>query len=134
MKYLIALNLSLIAILVVLMIHTSQPIVYERPGADSSEPVAYKLLTTNYSELDSCHYSTKCGCLTASGTIASETTIACPRSWPLGTKVLIEGKKYVCEDRYNKNLSDRIDVWAGYGVEGYEKAKSFGVKNLIVIR
>ena len=90
-------------------------------------------IITAYSELDSCHYPTKGGCLTASGTIASETTIACPRSWPLGTKVLIEGKEYICEDRYNANLSDRLDVWAGYGVEGYEKAKNFGIKNMEIV-
>ena len=88
---------------------------------------------TNYSELDSCHYPVKGGCLTASGTIASETTIACPRHWPLGTKVLIEGKEYICEDRYNSNLSDRIDIWVGYGKQAHKEALEFGLQKHQVI-
>ena len=130
MKPLIALTITEIVLLGIILT-SSHTIVYR---ADLSEPQRVLIPITNYSELDSCHYPVKGGCLTASGTIASETTIACPRHWPLGTKVLIEGKEYTCEDRYNKNLSDRIDVWAGYGVDGHEKAKSFGIKNLIVIR
>ena len=98
-----------------------------------SEPEGVLMPMTNYSELDSCHYPVKGGCLTASGTIASDTTIACPRSWPFGVKVLIEGKEYVCEDRYQINLSDRIDLWTGYGKEAHENALAFGIQEKEII-
>ena len=129
MKYLIALNIALIAILGILVLLPPRTIVWV---ADRGLVVA---IITAYSELDSCHYPVKGGCLTASGTIASETTIACPRSWPLGTKVLIEDKEYTCEDRYNKNLSDRIDKWVGYGKQAHKDALEFGLqKQEVVIR
>lgn len=92
-------------------------------------PVEYPVMTvTAYSEIDSCHYN----CLMASGKKAYVGAIACPRNWELGVKVLIEGEIYTCEDRYNKNLSDRIDIFQGYGLEAYQLAKEFGVKKLVV--
>lgn len=126
---LLTLNLILTALLVVSTL-SSRTIAVE----GILKPTEGVLMTTtNYSELDSCHYRVKEGCLTASGTIASETTIACPRSWKFGTKVLIEGKEYVCEDHYQKNLSDRIDIFQGYGIEAHKKSLEFGIKNLTIV-
>jgi hypothetical protein len=36
----------------------------------------------------------------ASGKIVYEGAVACPRNLKLGTKVIIDGKTYTCEDRY----------------------------------
>ena len=50
---------------------------------------------------------------TASGTTAGPGTIACPSKWPFGTRVEIEGKMYVCEDRMHARYRDKevYDVW-----------------------
>ena len=80
---------------------------------------------TAYSELDSCHYE---NCLTASGKPAYVGGIACPRSWKFGTRVLIGGEIFTCEDRYSKSLDERIDLFMGYGIEAYEQAIKFGVQ------
>lgn len=86
------------------------------------------ILVTAYSEYDSCHYK---DCKVASGERASMGMIACPRRIKLGTKVWIETMgTFTCADRYNKGLSDRFDIFFGYGQGAYEDAKSFGKKNL----
>lgn len=38
-------------------------------------------------------------------------TVAIPRRYPLGSTVIIEGHEYRGTDRYNKNLSPRIDIY-----------------------
>jgi len=81
------------------------------------------MLITAYSEFDSCHYE---DCKMASGKSAYVGAIACPRNWELGKQVIIDGKTYTCEDRYNLNLEDRIDIFMGYGEENYLKAVSYG--------
>lgn len=80
---------------------------------------------TAYSEIDSCHYA---GCPMASGKKAYFGAIACPRYLKLGTTVVINGEAHVCEDRYNKNLSDRFDMFVGYGQEAHTKALKWGVQ------
>jgi len=99
--------------------------------SDYVEDTATHLLinTTAYSEYDSCHYK---GCPTASGVRAYIGGIACPRHWELGTEVLIKGKTYTCEDRYNADLPDRLDVFMGFGQEAYITAKNWGVQPLLV--
>ena len=127
------LKIALITILAVssyLTSFTTNSFYYE---ADRAQYERILMPITNYSELDSCHYPVKGGCLTASGVIASEHTAACPRSWKKGLKILVEGKEYVCEDYYQLGLSDRIDLWAGYGKESHEQALEFGRKRLNVI-
>jgi 3D (Asp-Asp-Asp) domain-containing protein len=88
-----------------------------------------QILTTMYSEFDSCHYE---NCAMASGKRAYIGAIACPRNWKLGTKVKINGKIYTCEDRYNKNLSDRLDIFNGYGQKAYDEAIQYGKQTIIV--
>lgn len=129
MTKLLFLNFALLCVLGILTTTSHSFVVL---GADLGVPGAFKMTTTSFSELDSCHYRVKEGCLTASGTIASDQTAACPRDWK-GRKILVEGREYICEDFYNKDLSDRIDLWAGYGIESYEEAKRFGVKELSVV-
>lgn len=87
-------------------------------------------MVTAYSELDSCHNK---DCLMASGKRAYVGAIACPRYLKLSTRVSIDGIIYVCEDRYSNKLSDRFDIFIGYGETSYESAKNFGIKQLPVV-
>ena len=90
-----------------------------------SVPVVKNTVTairTKYSRADSCHYPVKKNgktiCLTAIGKDTKEgQTVACPRNIKLGTKVMIEGKVYTCEDRYAQYLDTKrgmptFDVFA----------------------
>lgn len=106
-----------------------KPIVVDN-SALRGDWVAKTAMITAYSEIDSCHYEE---CKMASGKSAYVGAIACPRDMELGTEVLIDGKSYVCEDRYNSDLSYRFDVFTGYGKEAHEEALEFGVKELSVI-
>jgi len=49
--------------------------------------------------------------ITASGTEVRYGIAACPRDIPFGTKIKIDGKTYICEDRLNKKYDDRFDIW-----------------------
>lgn len=49
--------------------------------------------------------------ITASQTRVRDGVIACPRRFPFGSRVEIEGKEYVCEDRMHPRYTDRFDVW-----------------------
>lgn len=84
-----------------------------------------------YSELDSCHYPTKNGCLTASGKIARVGMVA-TNLYPFGTKLKIGNKIYTVEDRISKKYNDRCDIFMGYGEEAYQKALNFGVQYLSI--
>ena len=106
-----------------------------------SEPVVYIATPTEtilaevtaYSEFDSCHYE---NCIMASGKRAYVGALACPRNISLETRVFIDGKEYVCEDRTNKDLNGRFDIFMGYGKESYQKAIEFGLqrKNVVIHR
>ncbi len=111
-------------------------------GASISEPGtnpgARTVYLTAYSELDSCHYPKDRGCLTASGKLAQEGMIACPRDWKLGTQVQIGNQVYVCDDRYSRKLDDErdlptIDIWAGSGRTAHYVATKFGIQKAEVI-
>ena len=89
---------------------------------------------TNYSEFDSCHYPTEGGCLTKSGTIATEgRTAACPRTLPIGTVIDVAGHQWICEDWYNADLSRRFDLFVGMGLEAHYRAIEFGARKMAVI-
>ena len=85
---------------------------------DEEKSVSFKAIRTRYSRADSCHYPKDGKCLTAIGKDTEEgRTIACPRNIALGTRLLIEEKEYVCEDRYATWLDGKrglptIDVFA----------------------
>lgn len=54
-------------------------------------------------------------------------TVAGPRTIPLGTYIKIDGytNDFIINDRYNKHLSDRIDIY----MSSHKAAKEFGVKH-----
>ena len=85
-----------------------------------------------YSELDSCHYPTDEGCLTASGKIA-EVGMVATNLFPFGTKIKIDGVEYTVEDRISEKFAHRIDIFTGYGKRAYIKAIKEGVKKLPVV-
>lgn len=101
-----------------------------RPKCEHSEqippePLPYyeiEIITTAYSEYDSCHYE---DCVMASGKPAYVGAIA-TNFLPLGTKVEIEGEIYIVEDRHSKRLEDRIDIFQGYGDKAYHDAVHYG--------
>lgn len=64
-----------------------------------------KAKITMYSRKDSCHNPRGNECLTAAGRdTKAGVTVACPRNLKLGTKVMIDGFVYTCEDRYSTYL------------------------------
>mgnify|MGYP001561690730 CR=1 FL=1 len=93
-------------------------------------PLVIAGTVTAYSELDSCHYE---NCLMASGKSAYIGAAACPRVMALGTKIIIEGQSYICEDRTSKLYDGRFDLFFGYGEESYRRAKQFGIQNKEIV-
>jgi 3D (Asp-Asp-Asp) domain-containing protein len=67
--------------------------------------------------------------ITASGLMVKEKeTIACPREFPFGTKIKIEGMGvYVCQDRGGAIKGNHIDIY----METKSQAFAFGRRNLI---
>ena len=65
----------------------------------------------------------------ASGNQVYDGAVACPRAIPLGTKVCIEHKLYVCEDRTAKKYDGRYDIW----MSSCDKAVQWGKRKLEVI-
>lgn len=49
--------------------------------------------------------------------------IACPRNYPFGTKVEIDGVEYTCEDRTHYRYDGRFDIFTD---ESYEDALKWG--------
>jgi 3D (Asp-Asp-Asp) domain-containing protein len=85
---------------------------------------------TKYTPAESCFYPKDGGCLTASGRIAQDgLTIACPRRYALGTRVVINNHTYRCDDRLSKKFDHRWDVFD----ESQEDAISWGVKKLPIL-
>lgn len=61
--------------------------------------------------------------LTASGCVPhSGITVAASRSFPFGTKMLIEGHAYIVQDRLAKRFDGRVDIF----MASHKKAKQFG--------
>jgi 3D (Asp-Asp-Asp) domain-containing protein len=48
---------------------------------------------------------------TASGQRVFRGLVACPRRYPLGTRVRIDGRTYKCEDRLSLKYDNRFDIW-----------------------
>ncbi len=87
-------------------------------------------IVTAYSSEDSCHNPQNNLCLMADGKPAEIGAIACPRSFDLGTRFLINEQEYICRDRLHINYDNRFDIWFGYGYENYLQAKEWGIKQL----
>jgi 3D (Asp-Asp-Asp) domain-containing protein len=58
--------------------------------------------------------------ITASGSKTREGIAACPRKYPFGTKVVIDDRIYVCEDRMHIRFNDRFDIWMPTKKEAFE--------------
>jgi len=108
-----------------------EPSLGEDLNLHSSSPGMVREITA-YSEYDSCHYPAEGGCLTASGKIAKE-GMAASNLYPFGTKLIIGGREFTVEDRISKRYNNRIDIFMGYGEDGSQKAKEWGLKKLSVI-
>lgn len=89
--------------------------------------VGEKLATvTAYSKTETCPDRR---CITASGTFATPgTTVACPRSIKLRTKVEIDGHVYTCLDRTAVKFDGRFDIF----MNSYQDAVDFGKQQLTV--
>jgi 3D (Asp-Asp-Asp) domain-containing protein len=110
-------------------IYATQREIQEPAPAGVSTSTVVRAEVTMYSGVESCHYE---GCPMASGRRAYVGAVACPRKYPLGTEVEIEGKKYVCEDRTAKYLDGRFDIFAGFTQADYQRALRWGVRTLEV--
>ena len=117
--------------------------IWERETEEGEEAEEEKeiMAITAFSKKDSCHYPTGDKCLTASGKVVADGMVACNKRYAFGTKFIIDGKEYICEDRYNEKLDltrgyETVDIWMGYEEEDYLKAKNFGmcVKGVEIIK
>lgn len=73
-------------------------------------------------------------CLGAGGNICGRNNVvACPRSIPLGTWVIIDDTYYQCLDRLNIKYDDRFDISFDKDIQG---AKEFGrqIKEVIILQ
>lgn len=66
--------------------------------------------------------------ITASGERVFYGGVACPRRYKFGTKVLINGQLFICNDRMNIRYANgnKFDIW----MAEYEDAIHFGRKNI----
>ena len=64
----------------------------------------------------------------ASGKKIYDGAIACPIKYEFGTKIIVEGKEYICEDRMNSRYRDKeyFDIL----MSSYDEAIQFGRKEL----
>lgn len=88
-------------------------------------------VVTKYTKIETCP---KRVCITAMGTVATRNrTVACPRAYKLGTKIIIDGNSYICEDRTAKKYDGRFDVYEGDERKAYNRAISWGKQNKTII-
>lgn len=89
-----------------------------------AEPAqTFQAVLTQYSRADSCHNMRNGKCLMASGRAVYVGAVACPYFLELGTKIVIDGETYTCEDRYAKWLDKRrgmptVDVFVDNNPRG----------------
>lgn len=59
---------------------------------------------------------------TASGTTPERGTAACPSKYAFGTRVIIKGKTYICEDRMNARYrnTETFDIWMASKSDAYQ--------------
>lgn len=69
--------------------------------------------------------------ITASGThVTAGRTIAAPKTFAFGTKIMINGHVYTVEDRGGAIQGNRIDIY----FDTHEEALKFGVKNMEIFK
>lgn len=69
--------------------------------------------------------------INAAGTRPGPGSIACPARYEFGTKVIIEERTYVCDDRMHKKYAsgDYFDVWFLYKRDAF----NWGRRNIEII-
>lgn len=112
-----------------IMRHTAQVQSIGIESDNSTATVKFATVTA-YTAQETCHN----GCIMASGKKAYVGAVACPRALPFGTTVEIDGiGKLTCEDRTALKYDGRFDVFFGYSVSDYQRAKQFGRQKINVI-
>src|SRR5215510_12656842 len=74
-------------------------------------------------------YTSSPTAVTASGTRACDGLLACPRKYPFGTLLAIEGRVYECRDRLSRKYDDRFDLW----MPTNKAARLFGKRKRLII-
>lgn len=87
----------------------NKEIEYRQTLEYTRKPEITKALVTGYTsdvlETDNTPF------LTAWQTKVRDGVIACPRNISFGTKVIIDMKEYICEDRTNIKIDGIFDIW-----------------------
>lgn len=118
-----------------------EPVKVEQPKQETTtssnviEKDGYKLQSLGVYKL-----TAYCGCakccgktdgITASGThVTAGRTIAAPKAFVFGTKIMINGHVYTVEDRGGAIQGNRIDIY----FDTHEEALKFGVKNMEIFK
>lgn len=95
--------------------------------------INFEILTADVTQYTSVETCPNHQCQTASGRYIDATdtdVIACPRKYKLGSRVIIDGKEYICEDRLSEKYPLRWDIWAG---DDYYSAIQFGKQRKKII-
>jgi hypothetical protein len=87
-------------LLIILLVGVDPALAYRNPPATSRLFIA--TVTA---------YTSRPRAATASGVPVSDGIVACPRKYPFGTRVVIEGRIYECRDRLSRKYDDRFDIW-----------------------
>lgn len=91
-----------------------------------SEERTEKVTVSAYTAIETCKNTS---CIMASGKKAYVGAAACPRKYPLGTKLELEGMgTFTCEDRTAKKYDGRFDLFFGYDQSDYQRAINFGIQ------
>ena len=61
--------------------------------------------------------------ITAAGTRTRLGIAACPKRYAFGTRIVIEGQEYICEDRMASKFSERFDILVATKDEAFEFGK-----------
>lgn len=106
---------------------TTSSNVIEKDGYKLQSLGVYKL--TAYCSCAKC--CGKTDGITASGThVTAGRTIAAPKTFAFGTKIMINGHVYTVEDRGGAIQGNRIDIY----FDTHEEALKFGVKNMEIFK
>jgi 3D (Asp-Asp-Asp) domain-containing protein len=118
-----------------------EPVKAEQPKQETTtssniiEKDGYKLQSLGVYKLTAyCSCAKCCGKtdgITASGThVTAGRTIAAPKTFAFGTKIMINGHVYTVEDRGGAIQGNRIDIY----FDTHEEALKFGVKNMEIFK
>ena len=118
-----------------------EPVKVEQPKQETTtslniiEKDGYKLQSLGVYKLTAyCSCAKCCGKtdgITASGThVTAGRTIAAPKTFAFGTKIMINGHVYTVEDRGGAIQGNRIDIY----FDTHEEALKFGVKNMEIFK